>query len=75
LLGLATAVETVRVGEGEGEDPESCGLGMAATKPTPRRTVFRSIAQLILDVLLGNEREGELRKRGYSTSCFIYLPT
>lgn len=47
LLGLATAVEMVRVGG----DSESCGLGMAVTNVTGRSAMPKSVAQFILYVL------------------------
>lgn len=52
LLGLATAVEMVRVGVGSSEF-----CGRADTSPSPRNTALRRVAQLILDALPGSRRE------------------
>lgn len=58
LLGLATAVEMVRVGAGSSEF-----CGRADTSPSPRNAAPRSVAQLILDALLGLRGERRERKK------------
>ena len=65
LLGLATAVEKVRVGG-------ACwGLGTAATNPTPRTAALRRVVQLILCVLLEGKRAKEAQDL-LQLSFFIY---